>query len=81
MSFDPVLSRVPLVLGSLQRETRRGTPATLAFSAVCMALRIPHELRHRLLRTLVDEGYVTEETVGQVRITDAGARLVAPARP
>jgi predicted methyltransferase len=77
--FDPVMSRVPLVLTRLQRDTGKGVLTTLAFSTLCITLSIPHELRHRLLRTLLDAGYVTEEEGGQIRITEAGAQLVSPA--
>ena len=47
---------------------------------LCSMLRIPQELRPQLLRLLVAEGYVTEDG-GQIRITEAGVRLVSPARP
>ena len=81
VSYNPFTSRVRVMLDKLRRETAKGRPATAAYSTLCVALRIPTELRTQLLRLLVAEGYVTEEAGGQVRITDAGALLVAPIRP
>jgi hypothetical protein len=81
VSYNPFTSRVRVVLDTLRRETATGKPATAAYHTLCVALRIPTELRAQLLRLLVAEGYVTEEAGGQVRLTAAGARLVAPTRP
>lgn len=77
--YDPVTARVRPMLVRLQRETGRGQPPTVAFSALCRALAVPTDLRGRLLRRLLDEEYVTAEG-GQVRLTAAGSTFVAPAR-
>lgn len=77
--YDPVTARLRPALVRLRRETSRGTPVTVAFAALCTALAVPTDLRARLLRRLLDEGYVTEEG-GQVRLTEAGTAYVAPAR-
>ena len=74
--YDPVSIRVRPTLLRLHRDSVRGTPATTAFSTLCAALSVPTELRARLLKKLVDEGYVTEESLGQVRLTEAGIALV-----
>lgn len=74
--YDPVSSRVRPTLLRLHRNSVRGAPVTVAFSALCAALNVPPELRARLLKRLVDEGYVTEEDLGQVRLTEAGIALV-----
>ena len=73
--YDPVSSRVRPALLRLHRNSVRGTPATVAFSTLCATLSVPTELRARLLKKLVDEGYVTEESLGQVRLTEAGIAL------
>jgi hypothetical protein len=78
-SFDPVTSRVPLLLGRLRRETSKDGRTSLGFATLCSLLSIPADLRPRLLRRLVDEGYVTEEQ-GMICLTTAGARLVSSAR-
>jgi hypothetical protein len=78
--YDPVAIRIRPLLVRLQQETRRGTPLTMAFSTLCTTLAIPTELRARLLRRLLDEGYVTEER-GYVQLTKAGTAFVSPARP
>jgi|tagenome__1003787_1003787.scaffolds.fasta_scaffold11539042_1 hypothetical protein len=80
-SFDPVTSRVPLLLSRLQRETSKGGRTSLGFATLCILLSIPADLRPRLLRRVVDEGYVTEEEDGKICLTTAGARLVSSARP
>jgi len=80
-SFDPVTSRMPLLLSRLQRETAKSRHSSLGFATLCSLLNIPAELRPRLLRRLVDEGYVTEEDDGKISLTTAGARLVSSARP
>jgi len=74
--YDPVSIRVQPTLARLHRESVRGKPFTMPFATLCAALRVPTELRARLLRKLVDEGYVTEESIGQVRLTEAGIALV-----
>jgi Mn-dependent DtxR family transcriptional regulator len=79
-SFDPVTSRLMLVLTRIQRETRHGVRPPITFSTLCTALGVPSEIRARLLRRLVSEGYVTEEGGGQVTITDEGALLVRSSR-
>src|SRR4051794_29115093 len=81
VSYHPFTSRVRVVLDKLRRETATGKPVTAAYATLCVALRIPTELRAQILRLLVAEGYVTEAAGGQVRLTDAGALLVAPTRP
>ena len=73
--YDPVSVRVRPTLLRLHRDSVRGTPVTVAFSTLCAALSVPTELRARLLKRLVDEGYVTEELLGQVRLTEAGITL------
>jgi Mn-dependent DtxR family transcriptional regulator len=70
--YDPVSIRVRPTLLRLHRDSVRGAPVTMAFSTLCAALSVPTELRARLLKRLVDEGYVTEERLGQVRLTEAG---------
>jgi hypothetical protein len=77
--YDPIAIRIRPLLIRLHHETRRGTPLTVAFSALCTTLAVPTELRPRLLQQLLDAGYVTEER-GYVRLTAAGATFVAPAR-
>ncbi|HET8626235.1 MAG TPA: hypothetical protein VFL91_02390 [Thermomicrobiales bacterium] len=77
--YDPVTARVRPILARLQRETARGTPPTVAFAALCTALTVPADLRGRLLRRLLDAGYVTEEG-GRVRLTEAGAACASPGR-
>jgi Mn-dependent DtxR family transcriptional regulator len=73
--YDPVSIRVRPTLLRLHRDSVRGTPVTVAYSALCTTLSVPNELRARLLKKLVDEGYVTEERLGQVRLTEAGVTL------
>ena len=79
-SFDPVTSRVLLVLTRLQRETRNGVRPPISFTTLCTALGVPAEIRSRLLRRLVSEGYVTQGDGGQVTITDAGTLQVMSSR-
>ena len=77
--YDPVSIRMRPALARLHRDTARGKPPVLAFAALCTKENVPNELRPRLLRMLVHEGYVTEESVGQVRLTAAGiAQVTAP---
>jgi Mn-dependent DtxR family transcriptional regulator len=73
--YDPVSIRVRPTLARLHRESVRGKPFAMPFATLCATLRVPTELRARLLRKLVDEGYVTEESIGQVRLTEAGITL------
>jgi hypothetical protein len=47
----------------------------MPLATLCAALRIPIELRAGLLRELVDEGCATEESLGQVRLIEAGTIL------
>ncbi|HEU5326538.1 MAG: hypothetical protein ACTHMJ_06310 [Thermomicrobiales bacterium] len=77
--YDPVSIRIRPLLVRLQHETRRGKPLTVAFSALCTSLAVPTDLRTRLLRRLLDEGYVTEER-GYVQLTTAGSAFLAPVR-
>jgi hypothetical protein len=77
--YDPVTIRMRPLLIRLHNETTRGKPPTVAFSTLCTTLAVPTEIRTRLLRLLLAEGYVTEEH-GQVRLTEAGATLLSPAR-
>jgi hypothetical protein len=77
--YDPVAIRMRPLLVRLHHETRRGTPLTVAFSALCTTLAVPTELRARLLRLLLAERYVTEED-GQVRLTAAGSTFLSPVR-
>jgi DNA-binding IclR family transcriptional regulator len=79
--YDPVSTRVRLTLLRLHRGSVRGTPVTMAFSALCATLRVPAELHARLLQKLVDEGYVTEVALGQVRLTEAGIALATSSPP
>lgn len=81
--YDPVSIRVQPTLARLNRESVRGKPFTMSFATLCAALRVPTEVRARLLRKLVDEGYVTEESIGQVRLTEAGITMATSpaARP
>ena len=78
--YDPVSLRVRPLLLRLHRESVRGQPLTLPFATACAALSVPTELRPRLLRLLLSEGYVTEERAGQVRITESGTALVGTPR-
>jgi hypothetical protein len=78
--YDPVSIRMRPALTRLHRDTARGKPPTLAYTALCTRENVPNELRPRLLRMLVHEGYVTEESAGQVRLTAAGIAQVAPPR-
>jgi hypothetical protein len=70
---SPLLSRVPLALTWLRRETAPGRPATVAYAALCTALLIPPPVQPALLWLLVDEGYVTEAE-GQVRLVTTAAK-------
>lgn len=76
--YNPLASRVQIVLDQLGRETAGRTP-TIAFAALCRTLRIPQELQTRLLWLLVDDGLVTEEG-GEVRLTASGLGRVSPGR-
>lgn len=75
-AYDPVVSRVRPALIRLQRDTAKGKPMTVAFSTLCRALSVPTDLQSRLLWMLLGEGYVTEES-GELRLTEAGAQLIA----
>jgi len=77
--YDPVAIRLQPAIHRLHHETFRGVPPTLAFSDLCAAIKVPTELRSRLLRMLVIEGYVTEEG-SQVRLTEAGTTLATRTR-
>ena len=79
--YDPVSIRMRPALARLHRDTVRGKPPTLAYAALCIKENVPNELRPRLLRMLVHEGYVTEEGTGQVRLTEAGTALVTTPSP
>ena len=78
--YDPVSVRVQPTLARLHRESRRGMPSPVPFATVCIGLNIPSELRARLLRRLVDAGYVTEVSVGRILLTAAGVAQVAAQR-
>lgn len=47
--YDPLSTRVRPTLLRLHRGSVRGNPVTMAFSALCATLRVPAELRARLL--------------------------------
>ncbi len=79
--YDPVSIRMRPALARLHRDTARGKPATLAYTTLCTRENVPNELRPRLLRMLVHEGYVTEESLGQVRLTAAGTTLITTPAP
>jgi hypothetical protein len=50
------------------------------FATVCIGLNIPSDLHARLLRHLVDAGYVTEVGIGRVLLTAAGVAQGAARR-
>jgi hypothetical protein len=79
--YDPVSIRMRPTLARLHRDTFKGKPSTLAYATLCTKENVPNELRPRLLRMLVHEGYVTEESLGQVRLTEAGTTLVTTSSP
>jgi hypothetical protein len=66
------------VLIRLDRERWVGGDATGSFPLLCDVTSIPRDLRASLLGHLLAEGYVTREG-DQIRITEAGTRLVVAA--
>jgi len=78
--YDPIGIRVQPVLARIHREAQRGKDAPVPFATVCIGLNVPSDLHSRLLRHLVDMGYVTETSVGRVQLTEAGGVQVAPQR-
>jgi hypothetical protein len=78
--YDPIGIRVQPALARIHREAKRGMAAPVPFATVCIGLNVPSDLHSRLLRHLVDLGYVTEISVGRVQLTEAGTSQVAPQR-
>lgn len=78
--YDPVSVRVQPTLVRLHRESVRGMGSPVPFATVCIGLNIPSDLHARLLRRLVDAGYVTEVSVGRILLTAAGAAQAAAQR-
>ena len=78
--YDPVSLRVRPLLLRLHRDSVKGKPLTVPFATACAALSVPTEIRPRLLRLLLSEGFVTEELTGQVRLTALGTAQVSTPR-
>lgn len=76
--YDPVSIRVQPTLARIHREAKRGMAAPVSFATVCIGLKVPSDLHSRLLRHLIDMGYVTEASVGRVQLTEAGTLRIAP---
>jgi DNA-binding IclR family transcriptional regulator len=74
-NFRPANRHVKLVLDRLHRETTASSRQTISFRTLCTAVSIPHDLRARLLQTLLAEGYVTREDDDEIRLTKAGTKL------
>lgn len=66
-----------VVLQRAHQEMARTGAKTVDFRAICTMTSIPHDLRIRLLKTLVDKGYVTKEAGDMVRLTKSGMALAA----
>jgi predicted transcriptional regulator len=79
-NFRPANRHVKLVIDRLHRETTARARQTISFRVLCTAVSIPHDLRAKLLLTLVAEGYVTrEDGDDEIRLTKAGTKLaIAP---
>jgi hypothetical protein len=75
--YDPVSIRMQPTLARIHRESQRGMSSPVPFATVCIGLNIPSDLHARLLRRLIDAGYLTEVTVGRVLLTAAGLAQVA----
>jgi hypothetical protein len=78
--YDPVSIREQPALARIHRESQRGMASPVPFATVCIGLNIPSDLHARLLRRLVDVGYVTEVSVGWVLLTAGGIAQVAAQR-
>lgn len=78
--YDPVSARIRPLLLRLQRESARGSHLPVSFATLCIGLGVPSDLRSRLLRSLISEGYVIEVGIGRVQLTDAGLAQVATPR-
>lgn len=52
-----------------------------AFQDLCDAASIPRDLRANLLRTLVSQGYATDEGHGLIRITALGSQVAVTPHP
>jgi hypothetical protein len=78
--YDPVSSRVQPVLARIHRESQRMMASPIPFATVCTGLNFLSDLHARLLRRLIEVGYVTEVGIGRVLLTAAGSAQVAAQR-
>lgn len=78
--FRSTDSYLTIVLQRLRRASVVRQRAS-AFADLCDAASIPRDLRANLLRTLVGQGYATDEGHGFIRITPLGSQAAGTPHP